>query len=91
MLVAVGWAVEDVDVVIPHQASRHAVDLLTKQIGFPADRIFTNLATRGNCIAASIPLAMAEAKQAGVLHHGQRVLMIGTGAGLTIGGIAMVY
>ncbi|MHB0938037.1 MAG: beta-ketoacyl-ACP synthase 3 [Armatimonadota bacterium] len=91
MLAAVGWLIEDVDIVIPHQASRHAVDLLTKQIGFPAERIFTNLATRGNCIAASIPLAMAEAKHAGLLHPGQRVLLIGTGAGLTIGGIAMIY
>jgi len=91
ILAAVGWTIEDVDVVIPHQASRHAVDLLSKQIGFPAKHIFTNLATRGNCIAASIPLAMAEAANAGVLHHGQRLLLIGTGAGLTIGGIAMIY
>lgn len=91
ILGAVKWAVKDVDLVIPHQASRHAVELLTKQIGFPAECIFTNLATRGNCVAASIPLAMAEAADAGRLQRGQRVLVIGTGAGLTLGGIAMIY
>jgi len=91
VLAAVEWTVEDVDLVIPHQASRHAVELLTKQIGFPTERIFTNLATRGNCIAASVPLAMAEAADAGVLRQGQRILIIGTGAGLTLGCIAMIY
>lgn len=91
ILNAVRWRVEDVDLVIPHQASRHAVDWLTKKIGFSDQRIFTNLATRGNCIAASIPLAMAEAADAGILRRGQHVLVIGTGAGLTLGGIALIY
>lgn len=86
-----GWDRGELDLVIPHQASGHAVNLLTSRLGFREDQVFINLPERGNCIAASIPLALAEADQAGQLRRGQRVLLVGTGAGLTLGAVAMTY
>ncbi len=82
---------EEMDCVIPHQASRHGVELLTARLGFREDQVFSNLAERGNCIAASIPLALAEAVHSGRVQRGQKLFLVGTGAGLTIGGMTLVY
>jgi 3-oxoacyl-[acyl-carrier-protein] synthase III len=86
-----GWTRESVRMVIPHQASGHAVNLLTSRLGFTDEQVFLNLRDRGNCVAASIPLALAEAIQAGRIERGDRVLLAGTGAGLTLGALAMTY
>ena len=86
-----GWTRGDVDVVVPHQAGRHGLELLTSRLGFRAEQIFLNLPERGNCIAASVPLALAEAAACGRVRRGDRVLLIGTGAGLTLGGVAITY
>lgn len=86
-----GWRREEIGCVVPHQASRHGVELLTARLGFREDQVFSNLATRGNCIAASIPLGLAEAVATGAVQRGSRVLLIGTGAGLTIGAVTLTY
>lgn len=86
-----GWTPEQIDAVVPHQASRHAVEQLTKRLGFTGDQVVLNLARRGNCISASIPLAFSEAAHAGRIQRGDRVLLVGTGAGLTLGALALTY
>lgn len=86
-----GWTREQVDCLVPHQASRHGLELLTERLGFQRQQLFINLPERGNCIAASIPLALAEAVGVGRIRRGDRVLLLGTGAGLTIGAIALTY
>jgi 3-oxoacyl-[acyl-carrier-protein] synthase-3 len=88
---ALGRERQELDAVVPHQASRHGLDQLTERFGFRAEQIVLNLALRGNCIAASIPLALAEAAHAGRVRRGQRVLLLGTGAGLTIGAVALTF
>lgn len=88
---SIPWRREDVDRVIPHQASRMATRQLTKRYGFRPDQVAQNIALRGNCIAASLPLMLSEAVQAGHVQRGQRLLLVGTGAGLTLGAIALVY
>jgi 3-oxoacyl-[acyl-carrier-protein] synthase-3 len=86
-----GWTRGEVDLVVPHQASRHGIDLLTKRLGFRPDQVFVNLPERGNCVAASIPLALAEAVERGRIRRGARVVLIGTGAGLTLGAVALRF
>jgi 3-oxoacyl-[acyl-carrier-protein] synthase III len=86
-----GWDPGDLDAVVPHQASRHAVDLLTSRLGFRDDQVVRNLALRGNCIAASLPLALAEAANAGRIRRGDKVLLVGTGAGITLGALALIF
>jgi 3-oxoacyl-[acyl-carrier-protein] synthase-3 len=86
-----GWSRADVAAVVPHQASRHAVEQLSARLGFRPEQVWSNLRLRGNCVAASIPLALAEAVHAGRIRRGDRVLLIGTGAGLTLGALALVF
>ncbi len=85
------WSRASIDAVVPHQASRHAVELLSSRLGFCREQIVWNLAQRGNCIAASIPLTLAEAVHSGRIQRGQRILLVGTGAGLTLGALALTF
>jgi 3-oxoacyl-[acyl-carrier-protein] synthase-3 len=85
------WERGQIDAVIPHHASRHALDLLTRRLGFTDDQIVDNLALRGNCVSASIPLALAEAVHGGRIQRGHRVLLVGTAAGLTMGALALTF
>lgn len=82
---------ETFDAVVPHQASKLGLSALTERFGFRDEQIISNLATRGNCIAASIPLALAEAVCAGRIERGDRVLLIGIGAGLTLGALDLLF
>lgn len=86
-----GWTRGDVDHVVPHQASGPGIDLLTRLCGLRAEQVVRNVETRGNCAAASLPIALSEAIVEGRLRRGERVLLIGTGAGLTLGAIALRY
>lgn len=86
-----GWKPHDVAAVVPHQASAPGVDLLVSRCGLHRDQIVTNLATRGNCIAASIPIALSEAVESGRIQRGDRIVLCGTGAGLSLGAIALTF
>jgi 3-oxoacyl-[acyl-carrier-protein] synthase-3 len=79
------------DAVIPHQASLLGVRQLSSRWGFRPEQVVSNLATRGNCIAASIPLGLAEAVQEGRVRRGDRVLLVGTGAGLSLGAVELIF
>lgn len=88
---AVGWERSSLAALVPHQASRHALDLLTARLGFTHEQVVNNIALRGNCVAASLPLALAEAVAADHIRRGDRVLLGGSGAGLTLGALALTY
>jgi 3-oxoacyl-[acyl-carrier-protein] synthase-3 len=88
---ALEWDRQQVDTVVPHQASRHGIEQLSERLGFRAEQVFSNLTERGNCVAASIPLAFAEAVHAGRISRGDRVVLLGTGAGLTLGAVALTF
>jgi 3-oxoacyl-[acyl-carrier-protein] synthase-3 len=75
----------DIDLVVPHQASGPALDALLR-IGFDAERVINMVDSVGNCIAASMPMALATAESEGRMKRGDRVLLLGTGAGLSVGG-----
>ena len=86
-----GWACRDVDALVPHQASSHGVLTLSERLGFGREQVVYNLPHRGNCIAASIPLALCEAVESGRIVRGQKVLLAGTAAGLTLGAVALEF
>ena len=87
---AAGLARDDVDLVVPHQASGPMIAAFPR-FGFPAERVVDLIGTYGNCIAASIPMGLAHAQQAGRLTRGDTVLLIGTGAGLSIAAAIIRY
>ena len=88
---ALEWQRDDVQHLIPHQASRHALEQLTRRVGFTKEQLFLNIMERGNCIGASIPLALSEAVEQQRVQRGDYVLLLGTGAGLTLGATALIY
>ena len=85
LLVSAGLSKDDIDLVVPHQASGPALDALSR-MGFSADRVINIVDQVGNCIAASLPMALHTAKAEGRLRRGDCILMLGTGAGLSVGG-----
>jgi 3-oxoacyl-[acyl-carrier-protein] synthase III len=75
----------DVDLVVPHQPSGPGLAVLPK-FGFPAERVVNIIGQYGNCIAASIPMALAHAVAAGRVERGHTVLLLGTSAGVSAAG-----
>ncbi|HET9052021.1 MAG TPA: beta-ketoacyl-ACP synthase III [Candidatus Dormibacteraeota bacterium] len=86
-----GWAVGDVDHVVPHQANLRIIDAVAKRLGLRPEQLVVNGDMYGNTSAASIPIALAEADATGRLHAGDRVLCVAFGAGLTWGGVALEW
>jgi 3-oxoacyl-[acyl-carrier-protein] synthase-3 len=80
-----GLKLSDIDCVVPHQANDRIISAVAKKLGISKDKIFINIDRYGNTSAASIPLALEEAWQAGKIKHGDLVLIVAFGAGLTWG------
>ena len=74
---------EEVDWVIPHQASGKAVDAYISTGGFAKEKVVSIISEFRNCVAASVPMAFATAVQDGRIKRGNLLLFIGTGAGLS--------
>jgi 3-oxoacyl-[acyl-carrier-protein] synthase-3 len=86
-----GTALKEIQLIIPHQASASAMELLRRKLKLSKEQVVSTLRDCGNNIAASIPLAMDEALQQGRLKRGDRVLFLGTSAGFSIGGMVLEY
>lgn len=74
----------DVALVVPHQTSRHGLASLHRTYGFDRSKIVDILAEYGNCVAASLPMALHHGVTEGRVRRGEIVLLVGTGAGLSI-------
>ena len=88
-LEAAGMTGDDVDLMIPHQANIRIIESTAKYAGIPMEKVYVNLDRYGNMSSASIPVALDEAREAGIIEPGMRVLTSTFGAGLTWG--AMVW
>lgn len=84
-LAAAGVGIDDIDLVVPHQASGRALDLLIPALRLREDRVVRIHDGFGNCVAASLPMALAMAAERGQLRRGDHVLLVGTGAGVSLG------
>lgn len=74
---------EDVDILVPHQANIRIIESAAKRLGMPMDKVFVNLQKYGNTSAATIPIALSEARAQGRIKRGDTVVLVGFGAGLT--------
>jgi len=88
---ATGLKREDVDWVIPHQASGKAVDAYISTGGFAKEKVVSIISEFGNCVAASVPMAFATAVNDGRIKRGDLLLFIGTGAGLSAASALVRY
>ena len=84
-----GLTLAEVDLIIPHQANLRIIEACAKRMGIAQEKWVCNVDRYGNTSAASIPIALAETVESGRLTQGQLVLLVGFGAGLTYGAVAM--
>ena len=80
-----GVSKEDIDLVVPHQANIRIMQALAEKLGIPMEKVYSNIHKYGNTSAASIPIALCEAKDEGRLKRGNIVLLTAMGGGLTWG------
>lgn len=83
--------IKNIDIVVPHQASGMAMRIMRKHLGFPEEKFMNIIETHGNTIAASIPMALHDGIKQGKIKRGDKVMLIGTSAGLSLGGVILEY
>ena len=83
--------INDIDCVVPHQASMIGVEAYYKYGGFNKEKVINIVPTTGNCVAASLPLAFAIACEENKIKKNDIVYLIGTGAGLSIASMVLRY
>jgi 3-oxoacyl-[acyl-carrier-protein] synthase III len=83
--VGAGWAVEDSDLIVFHQANEKLIRYFMRSFGLSMERTYTNVAEIGNTGVASVPMALADVAERRLLHRGQRLLIASVGAGFGFG------
>jgi 3-oxoacyl-[acyl-carrier-protein] synthase-3 len=83
-----GWKIEDISLIIPHQANSRIIDAAARGLKLPIEKFMVNVDRYGNTSTASIPIATVEAFQSNRLKPGDKIIFVGFGAGLTWGALA---
>ena len=86
-----GWTMEHVDLIVPHQANLRIIEAMASQLHLPMERFVVNIQEYGNTSAASVPLALFEAVQAGRIHDDDRIVLAAFGGGFTYAACALVW
>jgi 3-oxoacyl-[acyl-carrier-protein] synthase-3 len=81
--------VDEIKLLVPHQANRNILATAAASLGLPMDRVVVNIEHIGNTLAASIPIALHDAWAAGRIAPGDRIALVGFGAGLAWGGMLL--
>ena len=84
-----GLTAADVDLLVPHQANIRIIEATAKMAGIPMEKVFVNVDRYGNMSSASVPVALDEAQEQGLIGSGSNVLTVAFGAGLTWGAMAL--
>jgi 3-oxoacyl-[acyl-carrier-protein] synthase-3 len=84
-----GMTLDDVDYIIPHQANRRIIEGIAKKMKIDISKFFINIENYGNTSSASIPIALSEMMDKGLVGEGDRIIMSGFGGGLTWGSILL--
>ena len=82
-----GKTVEDIDMVISHQANINIIKTSLEKLGLSMERTYTNMECYGNTSGASIPIALSEAHKKGLLKKGDNIVLVGFGGGLSYGAV----
>ena len=83
-----GFTIDDLSLIIPHQANRRIIEAAARGLGLPDDKFYVNVDKYGNTSAASIPIATCEAVAEGRVRPNSKIVFVGFGGGLTWGAIA---
>jgi 3-oxoacyl-[acyl-carrier-protein] synthase-3 len=91
VLAKVGWQPGELDWFVGHQANQRILDAVGRDLGIAPEHVYVNVDRVGNTVAASIPLALADANADGALRSGHKVLLTAFGGGLTWGSVALTW
>ena len=80
-----GLALNDIDVLVPHQANLRMLEAILERTGMPREKVFVNVEEYGNVASASLPIAFDEARRSGMIRPGSLVLMVAFGSGFVWG------
>ncbi len=86
-----GLGIGDIDLFLPHQANLRIIESLAKKLDVSMDKVFVNVDRYGNTSAASVPIALAEARENGAIRPGFKVLATTFGAGFTWGSALLEF
>ncbi len=86
-----GISADEIDLFVPHQANVRIIEATAKKLGIEMERVFVNVGEYGNTSAASIPIALDEARRSGQLKRGDLVAAVAFGAGFTWGAAVLRY
>ena len=89
LLAANHMTLEDITYIIPHQANRRIVEGIAKKLKVDIGKFFVNIQKYGNTSSASIPIALSEMMEDGLVKPGDKIIMSGFGGGLTWGSVLM--
>jgi 3-oxoacyl-[acyl-carrier-protein] synthase-3 len=78
-----GLGLDDVDLLIPHQANARIIDATARRLGIEPAKVMVNIGSYGNTSAATIPVALTEAVEQGRVRPGDTILLAAFGAGLS--------
>lgn len=84
-----GQTLDQVALVVPHQANQRISDAVAERLGLPAEKVFQNIQRYGNTTAASIPIALTEARDQGLVKPGDLVVLAAFGGGFAWGATVM--
>ena len=87
LLAKANMKIEDLDMVIPHQANLRINEAFRERMNIPEEKIYNNIQRYGNTTAATIPIALDELIEKNMLRSKDTIMFIGLGAGLTWGGV----
>jgi 3-oxoacyl-[acyl-carrier-protein] synthase-3 len=82
---------EDISLLVPHQANLRISQFIQKKFGLSDEQVFNNIMKYGNTTAASIPIALTEAWEAGKLKSGDLVVLAAFGSGFTWGSVIIKW
>lgn len=84
-LEANGLTMDDVDVLVPHQANLRMLEAIVEKTGFPKEKVYVNVEEYGNMASACLPIAIDEARHKGMIRPGHLVVLVAFGSGFVWG------
>jgi 3-oxoacyl-[acyl-carrier-protein] synthase-3 len=91
VLAKAGRAIEEVALLVPHQANLRILEAVRRELELPVEKVFVNVQEYGNTGSASVPLALWEARGAGRIRSGDLVLLVSFGAGFHWAGVLLRF
>ena len=83
----IGFDLQQLDKIVPHQANIRIIETAMKSLKMPMEKVVVNIDQHGNTSSASIPIALDEAVRSGKIQRGDKICLVGFGAGLTTAAI----